>query len=201
MKKRLHHNGQYICDYESTGDDLKDLAAVNAIMAARGLDFKPTPEQAIFRQALSFANISADIFQKYLLITPPDGSGMAPFVVNAVFGIELYLKTLALQHGKKLRGHEIVQLFRKLPSGAKAEIERQLKTLSGTSQWASGVKSIADLQTVLAELDTAFTDWRYLHENTRSKPLKITFQPTIFLAEILHAACAANHVPEGSGKV
>jgi len=147
-----------------------------------------TPEHAIFRQAVSFTNIAADAFEKHLIKTPPDGGAMAPFVVNAVFGIELYLKTLALQHGKTLHGHEIERLFRKLPRAAKQEIERQIATLSVTSRWACGINSIDDLQIVLDELDTAFIDWRYLHENT-AKALKITFKPTIFLSEVLHSAC------------
>ena len=36
-----------------------------------------------------------------------------------------------------------------------------------------------DLQEVLNELDTAFVDWRYLHED-KTKARRITFQPTIF---------------------
>jgi hypothetical protein len=56
-----------------------------------------------------------------------------------------------------------------------------------------------DLQNVLDEIDTAFVDWRYLHENT-SKALKITFMPTIFLAEILHDGTAENLVNSTSIK-
>lgn len=48
-----------------------------------------------------------------------------------------------------------------------------------------------DLDDILREINTAFIDWRYLHENS-SKPLKIKFAPTIFLVEILHAACVEN---------
>jgi len=38
---------------------------------------------------------------------------VAPFVVNMAFSLELYLKTIALQHGKKLHGHELTKLFAK----------------------------------------------------------------------------------------
>jgi len=199
MKKRLHHNGQFVSEYESTGDDLKDIQIVEKIFVERGLNLpKPTLEQASFRQAISFTKIAADVFEKYIAKEPPDGSGMAPFVVNAVFSIELYMKTLAFQHAKKLHGHEITKLFKKLPAAAKDEIERQLATLSVTSRWACGISTIDDLRKVLDELDTAFQDWRYLHERNDSNPLKITFLPTIFLAEVLHEACAKGHVPEGT---
>jgi hypothetical protein len=78
MRKRFHHNGQYICDYESTGDALKDIPIVNAILADRGIKSPtPTPEQAIFRQAVSFTTIAGDTFDKHINKRPPDGSAMA----------------------------------------------------------------------------------------------------------------------------
>lgn len=169
---------------------MQDVAIVEKILSARGLKAVPTSEQSIFQQAVSFTNIAAEIFEKHLVQGPPNGSAMAPFVVNAVFGIELYLKTLALHHGKKLHGHKITELFRKLPNVAKKEIEDQIATLSISSQWTCGIDKIEHLRTILGELDTAFTDWRYLHENRQQSPLKITFKTTIFLSEVLHTVCA-----------
>ncbi|MET4240712.1 hypothetical protein [Bradyrhizobium sp. RT10b] len=191
MKKRLHHNGAFIGDFDSTGDDMRDAELVSKLLAERGLSQSPTLERSMFNQANSFAEASADIFEKHIMKQPPNGAAMSPFVVNTTFAIELFIKTLAMQHGKKLHGHEIKKLFRKLPGPGKDQIDRQLARLAGTSKWAGGVKTMHDLQKVLEEIDTAFVDWRYLHENT-AKPLKITFTPTIFLAEILHAACAEN---------
>jgi hypothetical protein len=193
VKKRLHHNGTYICDFDFTGDATRDAATVDRLLTERGLNQTPTMERSMFNQANSFASISADIFEKHLMKQPPNGAAMSPFVVNTAFAIELFIKTLAMQHGKKLHGHEIKKLFKKLPGAAKDQIDRHLAKLSSTSQWAGEIKTIQDLQDVFGEIDTAFVDWRYLHENAR-KPLKITFMPTIFLSEILHAACAENLV-------
>ncbi|WP_027529955.1 hypothetical protein [Bradyrhizobium sp. WSM3983] len=192
MKKRLHNNGVFVCEFESTGDNMKDIALVDKLLEERGL--KPPPatlERSIFNQANSFAGASADIFEKHLLNQPPNGAAVSPFVVNIAFAIELSLKTLSIQHGKQLRGHEIKRLFKKFPAPAKNEVEHHLRRLSTTSQWAAGTKTIEDIRVVIDEIDTAFEDWRYLHEDT-TKPLTVTFRPTIFLSEVLHAACAEN---------
>jgi hypothetical protein len=191
MKKRLHLNGVLIGEFEFTGDEAKDIQLIDKLLAERGLKQTPSPERMMFNQANSFARASADIYEKHLLAAPPNGAAMAPFVVNIAFAIELFLKALAMQHGKKLHGHEIKRLFKKLPSPAKNEIDHHLQKLSFTSEWAEGIKTMDDLRDVLDEIDTAFVDWRYLHEDTR-KRLRITFKPTIFLSEVLHAACAEN---------
>lgn len=196
--KRVHNNGVYVGDIVTTGDDMKDAMLVQKLLASKGISAPaPTPVQSIFSQAGSFINISADIFEKHLNVTPPNGSAMAPFVVNTAFGIELLLKTLALQHGKTLHGHELTKLFRKLPSAAREDIRQQFYALAPISQWASAAQTIEDLHAVFDELDTAFVDWRYLHENI-AKPLRVTFKPTIFLAEILHAACAKNNAAKSA---
>lgn len=177
--KRFHLNGTYICDYESTGNDLDDVVSLNKLLAERGLDQIPTIQRSMFNQANSFANVAAEIFEKHLIAQPPNGAAMSPFVVNIALAIELFFKTLAMQHGKKLHGHEITKLFKKLPSSAKADVEKQLKRLSSTSQWAGTIKNMQDITAMLDEVDTAFVDWRYLYED-RTKALKITFQPVIF---------------------
>lgn len=190
MKKRFYHNGQYICDYESTGDEMKDIAIINQIAIERGLDFRTTTTaEAMFQQANSFAATGAALFER-LIRRPPDQMAIAPFVVNTAFSLELYMKVLALQHGKKLHGHELSTLFRKLPGAAKQEIERQLAALCETSRWSAGIKTFSDLTNVTANLNTAFIDWRYSYEQP-SRPLRIDFQPTIFLGEVLHAAIEA----------
>jgi hypothetical protein len=199
MKKRLHLNGVLVGEFDSTGDDMRDVEIVDKLLAERGLKQTVTLERSMFNQANSFAGASADIFEKHLLKEPPNGAAMSPFVVNIAFAKELFIKTLSIQHGKKLHGHEIKKLFKKLPGAAKDEIDHHLRRLFTTSQWAGGIKTMDDLRDVLDEVDTAFVDWRYLHEDT-TKPLKITFKPTIFLSEVLHAACAENLIKSLTGQ-
>lgn len=195
MKKRLHHNGVLIGEFDFTGDDVRDVATVDKLLAERGLKPAVTLERSMFNQANSFATASADIFEKHLLKAPLNGAAMSPFVVNIAFAIELFIKTLSIQHDKKLHGHEIKKLFKKLPGAAKDEIDHHLRRLCTSSQWADGIKTMEGLRDVLEEVDTAFVDWRYLHEEP-TKRLKITFKPTIFLSEVLHAACA-EHIIKG----
>ena len=190
MKKRFHHNGRYICDIESTGDETKDIAIINQVAEAHGLNVpRVSPAEAIFRQAHKFATTAEMLFAK-IDARPPDGMAVAPFVVNMAFSLELYLKALALQHGKKLHGHELKKLFKKLPASAQYEIERQIAAFSSASGWAGNVKTVSDLVNIIANLNSAFVDWRYSYEMPH-RPLKIDFQPTIFLAQVLHSACAA----------
>lgn len=192
-KKKIHHNGTYVGDYDSTGDSLQDVLIVHKILEAKGLN-RPLlpPHVSIFQQAYSFSTAATHLFQR-LVQKPPDVTAVSPFVVNIAFSIELYLKSLALKHGKRLHGHPLGDLFKKVPAAGKAQIEQKLIEMA-QSQWADGPKTIQDLRDTAKALNTAFIDWRYLFENP-SKPLGIHFKQTIYLAEILHAACQAQDPP------
>jgi hypothetical protein len=191
MKKRFHHNGKYVCDYDSTGEPLKDIPIIHRLMAEHGVATTDvSPEQMIFRQANSFIATSAYLFEKDICATPPNAMAVAPFVVNAAFALELYLKTIALQRGKKLHGHELVRLFDKLPASGKVAIERQLEIVAPVSQWQCEARTLADLRSIVLDLNNAFVEWRYLHEKMGTLR-QITFRPMIFLGEVLHETCQA----------
>ncbi len=186
-KKKVYHQGVFVGEYEMTGDMLQDVVLVDKILAERGFSRQALPPHvAIFHQAYAFSKASTFLYQG-VIRKPPDVTAVTPFVVNITFSIELYLKSLALKHDKRLHGHELGQLFKKLPSTGKSEIERALVERSH-SQWAEGSNTVADLQKAARDLNTAFVDWRYLFENP-SKALGIAFKPTIYLAEVLHCAC------------
>jgi hypothetical protein len=77
--KRVHHNGVYVGDIVTTGDDMKDAKLVTDFLAAKGVLLPtPTPAQAIFNQAASLTNASADIFEKHLDKTPPMAARRRP---------------------------------------------------------------------------------------------------------------------------
>lgn len=193
VKKKIHHNGVYIGEFETTGDDLKDVVIVSRILDERGLNGGAVPlHVSIFQQAYSFSIAATQLFQR-IVQKPPDVTAVSPFVVNITFSIELYLKSLALKHGKRLHGHPLGDLFKKVPAAGKAQIEQKLIEMA-QSQWADGPKTIQDLRDTAKALNTAFIDWRYLFENP-SKPLGIHFKQTIYLAEILHAACQTKDPP------
>lgn len=84
------------------------------------------------------------------------GGGIYPFAVNATFACELYLKAILMYHssdGTIAKTHKLDDLFNALSSGAKTQIE-----VSYSQNCTS------DLNTLLAEVSTAFVDWRYAFE-------------------------------------
>jgi hypothetical protein len=60
MKKRFHHNGKYVCDYDSTGEPLKDIHIIHRLMAEHGVATTDvSPEQVIFPSSqFVYRNIS-----------------------------------------------------------------------------------------------------------------------------------------------
>jgi hypothetical protein len=66
-----------------------------SLLIEHGIDAETSPEQAISRQAVSFSNTSAELYFRDLARIPTKGMSPVPFVVNAVFALELYIKTLA----------------------------------------------------------------------------------------------------------
>jgi hypothetical protein len=117
--KQLYADGKFVCDYESTGDDAQDALICTAILKDKGLHRETSIEQAIFRQAAAFATTSAYLYTRDMQVTgPATPLSVVPFVVNATFALELYLKALALLHGVHLRGHDLLSLFDDLPPDA-----------------------------------------------------------------------------------
>ena len=104
-------NGIVVGEVVSTGDVEKDTESVRQFLKVKGLHKEVSNFQAIFNQAVAFANTSAYLYERDLRRSPRKGVSVVPFVVNATFSIELYLKALAQKHGKALRGHELVQCF------------------------------------------------------------------------------------------
>ena len=84
---------------------------------------------------------------------PPFKEGVelgAPTVACLAFSIELFLKLLLLlETGTYDREHELDEIFEKLPSGVKEQIERNCRS---------------DVQYYLKQAQKAFVQWRYQHE-------------------------------------
>jgi hypothetical protein len=116
--RKLYVDGQFIGEVPVTGDNQKDAQAAIALMRAKGVYRETSPEQAIFRQAVSFATTASYLYKRDLATKPWNGMSVAPFVVNAAFALELYLKTLSILQGNELRGHDLLELFDALPHGA-----------------------------------------------------------------------------------
>jgi hypothetical protein len=176
-------NGIVVGEVLSTGDAERDTETVRQFLKEKGLHKEVTIFQAMFNQAVAFANTSAYLYERDLRRSPHKGVSTVPFVVNAAFSIELYLKALAQKHRVALRGHELLKLYKALP--CKALMEIQAVTPQCAANRALG--ETPDFPAYLRGLNNAFIDWRYCYELESTAPVHI--EPTIFVIEVLHESC------------
>lgn len=176
-------NGIVVGEVESTGDLERDTDALRQFLKDKGLHKDVSLFQAMFNQAVAFANTSAYLYERDLRRSPRKGASVVPFVVNSAFSIELYLKALAQKHGVALRGHELIKLHKALPSQAHSEIQMVMPRCAANR--ALGEEP--DFPAYLRGLNNTFVDWRYCYELDRTGPVHI--EPTIFVMEVLHESC------------
>jgi hypothetical protein len=176
-------NGVAVGEVMSTGDMDRDAEAVRQYLKDKGLYKETSLFQAMFNQAVAFANTSAYLYERDLKRSPRKGFSAAPFAVNATFSIELYIKALAEKHGAKLRGHELLKLHSGLPKAALEEIEAAVPICAPKRALAEA----PDFLKYLSELNNAFVEWRYSYELEKTGAIHI--EPIIFVMEVLHEAC------------
>lgn len=85
-----------------------------------------------------------------------------PGIVNGVFAIELYFKSLIRSKGKN-KGHELLPLFKKLPKEISEEIELLAKPRMESLK-AYEMDFIGHLE----DISNAFVKWRYIHEEKQT---------------------------------
>lgn len=189
--KTVMLNGIAVGEVVSTGDMERDIVVTRQFLKDKGLYKEVTPFQAMLNQAVAFANTSALLYERDLRRQPRKGVSIAPFVVNAAFSIELYLKALIQKHGgKPPREHELVKLFERLPAAALMAIEQVTPRCAENRALREAPRFKAYLET----LNGAFIEWRYCYEVERTGTIQI--EPTIFVMEVLHEAC---RLPPGRG--
>ena len=88
---------------------------------------------------------------------------VVPFVVNASFACELFLKAIAHRGGVRLSGHKLATLLQDLPEPERQRLDQAWVDLSRDA--ASECE--ANLDTVIGELSNSFVEWRYTHEKER----------------------------------
>jgi len=181
--KKILFNGVEVGEVMSTGDLDKDADSVVQFLKSKGLHKETSIFQAMFSQALAFANTSAYLYERDLRATPRKGTNIAPFIVNAAFSIELYLKALAQKHGVSLHGHELVTLYEALPNNALHEIQSVLTRCAAKRSLGEE----PNFPAYIAGLNRAFIDWRYCYE--KQKLGSIGIEPIIFVMEVLHESC------------
>lgn len=185
MRKTIYVNGIVVGDVEVTGDVGTDIELIRQFLQSRGIQREVTLVQAMFRQALSFCTTAAHLYERDLRRPPANGLSVAPFVVNSAFAIELYLKTLHQLEGAPVRGHSLLQLYDGLPDDSRQNIV-DIARIHGPSYQVA----VADgdvFRQFVAELDNAFTDWRYCYETGQTGTVHL--QPAILVMKALDEAC------------
>src|SRR5581483_7671308 len=161
--KKIYLNGVEVGEYIATGDVDVDTRAATQVLMDRGL-YKPVSQlQAMFNQAHAFCIASATIYQAHLQSTPTSiGYAAVPFIVNAAFSAEVYLKLLKATEGSPPRGHKIISLFHSLSPTLKAELDATAARLAPS--YKDKVAQPPDLRSYLSQLNEVFETWRYLYE-------------------------------------
>ena len=182
-RKKLFLDGVEVGEVDLTGDHEKDIEISRKFLKDKGLYREIPLFDAILNQATAFCNTAAYLYETDLKRSPRKGISGAPFVVNAAFSMELYLKALAQKHGMSLRGHELVKLHKALPKAALVEIETVIPRCAAQRNLGEPPNFLGYLK----NLNDAFVTWRYSYEIERTEP--VTIEPTIFVLQVLHEAC------------
>ena len=162
MKKKILLNGIIVGEHESSGDHEQDIQAIRAYLQKKGLWKETTRNDSMFGQANSFAETANLLYRKNLKTSPFKGSAAAPFVVNAAFSVEIYLKTIHDAHGKDVTGHDLEELYEKLNQETKNIVLSAAEDIK--DRYDVGVDSI---EKCLSSLSRAFVEWRYLYEHQK----------------------------------
>ena len=183
-KKDILLDGIVVGSLEATGDPLKDAETVQDFLKERGLHKEVSINDAMYRQANSFAELANSIYKKDLQKSPYKGSSVSPFVVNAAFSIELYLKTIHSIYGNKVKGrHHLANLYRKLPTKGKDFFNKAANDVRPRYKLEPNV----DILSSLKDLSKAFEQWRYIYE---FDGLSVELQSIRYTMHVAHEACS-----------
>ena len=170
-------NGLIIGEVEATGDFEKDAQAVRDFIKEQGLDREISTDDSMHGQANSFAEVANDIYRRDLKNPPYKGSSAAPFVVNAVLSIEIYLKTMHILFGSVHHSHNLLDLYDRLDDDSKSIFLSAANDIRPKYRLQDGV----DVIECLRSLSTAFEDWRYLYENKKLRTEIQKLDPNAFI--------------------
>lgn len=181
MKKTqpLYLDGKLIGEIPCTGDTKKDIQNAQDLFKSKGLSKKDEEADSMFQQAASFAKLALEIYDTKLAKVPPEFSYAAPFVVNATFSIEVYIKSLHSLSGSNKWGHLIGDLYNALNEDVKSTSIIIANRLYSKYHLDSNIK----IEALLIEINNAFVNWRYLYEKP---PGIVNFSAVCFIIEVLH---------------
>ncbi len=182
-EKTIYLEGREIGTYEATGDLEVDAQNIQEILKEKGLHKEASTTEHMHGQANSFAHTANKLYNQDLKSFPRNGSAIAPFITNATFSIELYLKTILLaSDDTTMRTHDLLKLYQSIPSEAQQVI---LKS-AGDVKPLYKLEIDTDLSSSLRSLRDAFEKWRYVHENNGATT---DIQSIRYVMHVLHEAC------------
>jgi hypothetical protein len=184
-RKTIYLNGKEIGEYESTGDDLKDMQIIDKRLREKGLINKPPCKISSMKwQADSFAATAQDLYRRDLSLTPIKNIySLTPFIVNAAFSIEVYLKIIYKINGKEAKGHDLWELYDHLPKEAKDSILVAAQDVRPDYKHSDG----ADFLSCLSSLRNSFVKWRYVYEHDYLQGPEV--QSVRYIMHSMHEAC------------
>jgi hypothetical protein len=174
-----------MCDNKPVGyvkdvsDPKETIRLAQELIKSKGLSREISKSESIYNQAQSFANTAAYLYEKDLKSLPRNPQSITPFVVNAAFSAEMYLKCLQEVHGQITESHVLTVLFKSLPNKVKDKINKTSKKFESQYQIEKGVL----FKNHLKNINNAFVDWRYIYEK---KYESLNIQQTIFVIQVLH---------------
>lgn len=191
--KVLMVNGKVVGQYISTGDTELDLPVAHAKLQELGYGSNELPMWMHMRQQAIYFQETCTLLWRTEVNRPPPRRPFAliPYAVNTAFCIELYLKALALKHGKKLRGHELLELYNELPPEASIDI----KTSIPDALKVASIEGELNIPKFITMMNDVFVNWRYAYEHDALTQLRMDVLK--FLPILLFYACR-NDVPRPS---
>jgi hypothetical protein len=180
--KEIILNGVAVGSYESTENNEMDMEIVQKYLENNGLHKESTLTEQIFGQANCFASVAISLYKNDLKVSPFKLQSTSPFVVNAAFAIELYLKAIHNAYGNSIRGHHLENLYKKIPDTGKLHVLDASKDVRSLYQLPDG----ADIDTCFESLSYAFENWRYIYEKNQ---LKVELQSIRYTLHVTAEAC------------
>ena len=163
-----------------TGDPNENARLAKELLIEKGLWKEKSTIEAMYGQAVSFAHASNYLYENDLRKKPRNPRGIAPFIVNASFSAEMYLKCLKTLYGEVPKEtHTLTALFKQLPNKLKDKINKKKKQLEIQHEVKSGVL----FKEHLKHINNAFINWRYIYEKESDY---VNIPTTIFILHVLH---------------
>jgi len=191
--KSLKLDGVLVGEYLGSDDQDEDIEAARDMLRAKGLYNPPSLSSAMLGQANAFAYVAyaacLDLMKNRGPLKPIPA---APFVVNAAFSVELYLKTLhVVTTGSNAHAHKLLDLYDSLPDTRQTELQDQAVQVAAEH----GEGPQVQLRTLMTMLNDAFVRWRYVYELPRSGIIHL--QQTILVMHACRDVCerAVKHSP------